>query len=460
MANQEHLKYFMRGMAAWNKWRNAHPDVKPDLRDIILSEKELREKFRGGICDLSETDLSGADLSGVNLKGARLVGANLSNANLSGADLSDFGSINLQRSNLSSINLSGSNLSHANLSNQNLSGSNLSSLDLSGANLSNTDLERANLNGANLSGANLYRSDLSGASLIEANLFNADLSYANLFGANLTKSNLRTATLKSAILPRAIFKGADLSEAILSFVDLFEADLSEAILSGAKLDSADFVGTNLKNTVLTGCYIYGISIWNVNLEGAIQSNLIITPPDEPTITVDNLEIAQFIYLLLNNQKIRDVIDTITSKVVLILGRFTPERKAILDSLRDKLREHNYTPVLFDFDRPVNRDFTETARTLAHLSRFILADITEPSSIPQELQAIVPELEVPVQPLLEEGSREYSMFPDFGKYPWVAPVYFYKDQTSLISSLYDEIIAPTDKMARELAVEKAKRLERL
>lgn len=83
-----------------------------------------------------------------------------------------------------------------------------------------------------------------------------------------------------------------------------------------------------------------------------------------------------------------------------------------------------------------------------------------SSIPQELQAIVPDLEVPVQPLLEEDSKEYSMFPDFGKYPWVAPVYFYKDQASLISSFHDKIIAPADEKARELAVAKAKRLEKL
>jgi len=55
--------------------------------------------------------------------------------------------------------------------------------------------------------------------------------------------------------------------------------------------------------------------------------------------------AQFIYLLLNNQKVRDVIDTITSKVVLILGRFTSERKVILDALKDELRRQNYTPVL-------------------------------------------------------------------------------------------------------------------
>jgi hypothetical protein len=35
------------------------------------------------------------------------------------------------------------------------------------------------------------------------------------------------------------------------------------------------------------------------------------------IPVDNLEVAQFIYLLLRSGKIGEVIDTITSKAVLI-----------------------------------------------------------------------------------------------------------------------------------------------
>ena len=58
--------------------------------------------------------------------------------------------------------------------------------------------------------------------------------------------------------------------------------------------------------------------------------------DEPVIPVGNLEVAQFIYLLLDKAKVRDVINTITTKVVLILGRFTPERKALLDALKDAL----------------------------------------------------------------------------------------------------------------------------
>src|SRR5213076_3339677 len=155
-----------------------------------------------------------------------------------------------------------------------------------------------------------------------------------------------------------------------------------------------------------------------------------------------------------NPKIRDVIDTIAKKAVLILGRFTPERKAILDALREALRTRGYLPILFDFEKPSSRNFTETVRTLAHLARFIIADLTDPSSIPQELQAIVPDLEVPVQPLLLEAKREYAMFVDFRKYHWVLPVYLYKDQVSLLASLKDEIIEPADKKARELAIEKA------
>lgn len=291
--------------------------------------------------------------------------------------------------------------------------------------------------------------DLSGANLYGTDLHDADLSGVNLRGANLI----------SAYLYEANLVGTDLSEASLSQANLTGANLSGANLSRTNLGGAVLVEANLTGATLTQSSIYGISVWGVKLEGTKQENLVITPPHEPTITVDNLEVAQFIYLLLNNKKIRDVIDTITSKVVLILGRFTPERKIILDAIRDELRKRNYTPVLFDFEKPASRDFTETVRTLAHLSRFIIADLTDPSSIPQELQSIVPDLEVPVQPLLLEAKREYSMFVDFRKHDWVLPTYLYKDRESLIVSLQDEIIEPAEKKARELAIEKSKRLER-
>jgi hypothetical protein len=38
-----------------------------------------------------------------------------------------------------------------------------------------------------------------------------------------------------------------------------------------------------------------------------------------------------------------MIDTITTKIVLILGRFTHERKQILEGVRDELRRSDYVP---------------------------------------------------------------------------------------------------------------------
>jgi hypothetical protein len=111
------------------------------------------------------------------------------------------------------------------------------------------------------------------------------------------------------------------------------------------------VDTNLTDADLTGCRIYGVSAWRLDLEGAKQQNLVITRADEPEITVDNIEVAQFVFLLLHNQKIRDVIDTINSKAVLILGCFTDERKAVLDALRKELRKRHHLPILFDFEKP-------------------------------------------------------------------------------------------------------------
>jgi Pentapeptide repeats (8 copies) len=272
-----------------------------------------------------------------------------------------------------------------------------------------------------------------------------DLIGVNLEEADLTGAYLRAADLRNANLRKAKLCGADLYDADLCVTDLTQADLSNATLEGAKL-----LQTTLTQACLTNCSIYGISAWGVHLEGAQQHNLVITLSDEPTITVDNLKVAQFIYLLLENKEIRDVIDTVAKKAVLILGRFTPERKAVLDALRETLRTYGYLPILFDFEKPSSRNFTETVRTLAHLARFIIADLTDPSSIPQELQAIVPTLAVPVQPVLLEGKREYAMFVDFLKtYHWVLPVHYYLDQVHLLTTLKEQVIEPAEQKAKEL-----------
>jgi uncharacterized protein YjbI with pentapeptide repeats len=297
-------------------------------------------------------------------------------------------------------------------------------------NFSNPHFIRADLSHANLSRAVLMRLDLR-----EANLSGADLSHANLVRADLSGANLSEADLSHANLKRVNFSGTNLSH----------ANLSEADMSGAQL-----VKTNFAEATLLHCRIYGIAAWEVELKGARQDNLIISRWDEPTITVDNLKLAQFIYLLLNNAEVRDVIDTVARKAVLILGRFTPPRKAVLDALREALRAQGYVPILFDFDKPVSHDLTGTISTLAHLARFIIVDLTDPSSAPHEVATIIPQTVVPVQPLILDSEREYSMFRDLRqRYHWVLPTYSYVDQAHLLATLQENVIAPAEQKAQEL-----------
>ena len=268
---------------------------------------------------------------------------------------------------------------------------------------------------------------------------------ADLTGADLGEADLRRANLFRATLVRANLRDANLSEA-----DLSEANLLESDLSGADLTRAQFVNTRLEDANLNGCHVFGGSTWNLNLKGAQQSDLVITPQDEPVITVDNIQVAQFIYLLLTQNEIRRVIDTITSKAVLILGRFTPERKAVLDGIREALRSRNYLPIMFDFDKPSSRDLTETVTTLAGLSKFIIADLTDAKSLPQELMATVPHLpSVAVQPVILEAAEEYAMFERFPRYPWVLPIYRYASPDDLLETLADRVIAPAERRVKEL-----------
>jgi uncharacterized protein YjbI with pentapeptide repeats len=392
LANPEHLAKLKEGVEAWNPWRKQNPDVRPDLRKANLG---------GGF--LERVDLRKADLREANLREARLGGAELQ-----GADFRE-------------------------------------------AILIGADLTTANLEGASLSPAYLSKARLVGAKLTEADLSGADLTEAILIRANLRQAKLTRAGLNRALLLNAHLSVADLCEADLSGADLGEANLVGENLRGADPSRTGLVETNLEAANLTGCSVYGISAWNVRLERALQSNLVITPEYESPIQVDNLEVAQFIYLLLNNERIRGVIDAITSKVVLILGRFTPERKGVLDSIRDELRKRDYLPVLFDFEKPASKDLTGTISTLANMARFIIADLTDPSSVPHELATVVPGTVVPLQTIILEGQREYAMFPDLmSRHHWVLEPHQYKSKELLIAQLSQRVIAPAEAKAKELA----------
>jgi hypothetical protein len=181
----------------------------------------------------------------------------------------------------------------------------------------------------------------------------------------------------------------------------------------------------------------------LSLEGATQANLSINKPGAPTIEVDNLELAQFLYLLLDHKKLRNVLNAVTERGVLLLGRFGDGGLERLKALAAKLRELQYLPIIFDFDRPSDRNYTETVKTLVGLSRFVIADMSGPS-VPQELTATVPYCKVPYVFIIEQGKALWAMATDLQEYPWVLrdPV-VYANTEDLVNLTLSRVVVPAE-----------------
>jgi uncharacterized protein YjbI with pentapeptide repeats len=308
-----------------------------------------------------------------------------------------------------------------------------------------------NLSWYNLSSADLRMSSIRNAAVANASFENAYMVSADLcfgyFGhCNFRGAKLRLSRLGSAELTYCDFTGAD-----LAYCTAEETKFTGSVLSMVNMQQMQLVATDFSEASLQGALVYGISAWDLKLKGATQTDLIITPPEGALITVDDLDLAQFVYLLLRNNKLRNVIDTITSKVVLILGRFTPERKPILDALRAHLRGHDLVPILFDFERPTSRSFIETASTIAHMARFIVADFTDQGDVRREVQHIAGTLQsVPIVPMLHSGESALPItLQDLADHPCMLPVVRYASIDELLSRLKSTVIEPALALERKL-----------
>jgi len=146
--------------------------------------------------------------------------------------------------------------------------------------------------------------------------------------------------------------------------------------------------------------------------------------------------------------------------VLLLGRFGGGGLEVLQAVAARLREEKYLPIIFDFDRPQDRDYTETVKTLAGLSRFIIADLSGPS-VPKELEATVPDYKIPFAFICQADAKPFAMSIDLFKYPWVLqPALLFSTVEDLLAKLPTRVIEPAEEMAEKTRSAKEKTLDEL
>jgi hypothetical protein len=85
-----------------------------------------------------------------------------------------------------------------------------------------------------------------------------------------------------------------------------------------------------------------------------------------------------------------------------------------------------------------------------MAQFIIADLTDPSSIPHELATVVSTIPIPVQPILPSSEREFAMFTDLRRrYSSVLPTYHFDTLEHLIADIDERVIHPAELKALEL-----------
>jgi uncharacterized protein YjbI with pentapeptide repeats len=186
MAKSEHVVEFLKGVKAWNSWRLANPEIKPDLsgveihnehyQSINLSETNLQStRFR--FCLFTDADFSRADL-----RFAILRNSTATNARFDDAQLSHIGP---------QVNFAGSSFV--------------------GATLIGCDFAEESFFGADLSDATLEKCNLMRANLIRTQMKGTLLSSCGLHEAFLVQAVVEGAKFEKCVFSQTVVAGIDLS---------------------------------------------------------------------------------------------------------------------------------------------------------------------------------------------------------------------------------------------------------
>ena len=160
-------------------------------------------------------------------------------------------------------------------------------------------------NNYNFSRMNINRASLRNGMFIDCNFSGSDLCFSDLVDSYCQKCDFSRARLNVSRIGSAIFENCDFSNADLSYCSAEETSFKGSKLVDTNLSKMSLVKTDFSNAQIDGACAYGVSVWDINLKGCKQRNITISE-SKGSITVPNLELAQFIALLLNSKKLRQV----------------------------------------------------------------------------------------------------------------------------------------------------------
>jgi uncharacterized protein YjbI with pentapeptide repeats len=261
-------------------------------------------------------------------------------------------------------------------------------------------------------------------------------NHLNFSGMNLSRIIIHNGfaeglNLSNSVFEESHFEEGDFSRSNFNGALFRNTKFNKTILTGASFDGATFINCNLNRVNLVGAsfcvkeitetVVYGISAWDMQTcESMKQSKLVIEKTyhfysdlladGKIPMMVDDIELAQFVHYLSSHKKMRDTLNILNARGVLLLGRFKDGGLDRLYSIRELLQGKGYMPMIFDFVRADSLSLIETIVTMAGLSKFIIADLSGPS-VPAELATLLSQIKKPV---LAFG-KPYALLSDMTDY---------------------------------------------
>jgi CHAT domain len=168
--------------------------------------------------------------------------------------------------------------------------------------------------------------------------------------------------------------------------------------------------------------------------------------------IQTIDAVQSVMQKLDGEGVSRVLSDVASRTVVILGRFKPERKSILDFIRRWIATppSSYVGLVFDFEQPRDRTMLESVLRFAAVSRFVIADLSDPKWVLAELQQIVRNFRsLPIVPIIQWEEDEKDAVAEFEGYPWVHSVVRYRDLAHLEQILQSQVIEPAEQLYDDL-----------
>lgn len=359
------------GVEAWNGWRGRHRSDQIDLSGTDLTR-----------CDLRRANLSNANLTGANMRGTRIMGANFTGANLTDADFRQ-------------------------------------------ANLGEACFDDATALRARFVEADLRWSRLNGANLTRASFYGADLTGCDLSGSQMYRTDLRWANLSETVISNANLTDADLYHA-----DLHGARLNDNDMSQARLDLATLADGEIVN-----CTIYGVSAWDVKLDRAVQSELIISQPGEPLLAIDDLDAAQFVNLLLHSPVLRERVSGVNSRIALLLAARVPGSDERIANVEAVLRRAGWITIHYDVGAAHTQELPAMLQALMRCCGATVVDLEDIAPFGELVMDTAAACECRVLPLIRTPGVQATDLVDLSAYAGICrPVRPYTDAPMINADL--------------------------